>query len=72
MRVVARRGRIKPKRVGRILGGDALRAKDVRRLAIALDRWWPALASELEAAERACEEWDRRDAEMAKERASGG
>ena len=65
---VAERGRIKPKRLGRILGGEPLRAKDVVRLAIALDRWYPALASELEAAGTACEAWDRRDAETAKEK----
>lgn len=64
----AQRGQIKPKRLRRILDGAPLRAKDVVRLAIALDRWYPSFASELEAAGTACEAWDREERRLAKER----
>ena len=63
----AQRGQIKSKRLRRILNGAPLRAKDVVRLAIALDRWYPSFASELEAAGTACEAWDREERLLAKE-----
>ena len=59
---------IKPKRLRAILDGANPDRREVRGLAEVLNRWHVALWAEIEAARVACEQWDKRDAEMAKER----
>lgn len=59
---------IKPERLRAILDGANPTKREVHGLAVALDRWWVALWREIRDARRACQAWDEREAELAKER----
>ena len=52
---------IKPKRLRAILDGDSPTKREVRGLAVVLDRWWVALWAEVKAARAAVKEWQRED-----------
>ena len=58
---VAAVAEIKPKRLRRILDGDCPTKREVRGLALVLDRWWVVLWGEVKAARQAVKEWKREE-----------